>query len=150
MKRTGWLLPVFDALRAAAGDVPILPAPTAAEGARAEIRGVCVTTNGTMTTMRRSHQVASAMDQLKEMHFRHCFIRWFWNSGATAILPAMVHQGPQDFQVVSYKGLEGQDIIADVISRGAMPKARSRDPCSIRLHCAAILGLWPQNTPPAH
>jgi len=94
--------------------VPLLPAPTAAEGARAEIRGVWMTTND-MTTMRDRTKLRAAMDQLKEMHFNTVY-PVVWNSGY-AIHTSEVTRD-RKIQSFSYKGLEGQDIIADVISEG--------------------------------
>jgi len=114
MKRTRWLLPVLMLCGLLLAMVPLLPAPTAAEGARAEIRGVWMTTND-MTTMRDRTKLRAAMDQLKEMHFNTVY-PVVWNSGY-AIHTSEVTRD-RKIQSFSYKGLEGQDIIADVISEG--------------------------------
>jgi uncharacterized lipoprotein YddW (UPF0748 family) len=80
MKRTRWLLPVLMlcSLLLVVG-VPALNAPSAAQGARSEIRGVWMTTND-MTTMRDRTKLRTAMDQLKDMHFNTVY-PVVWNSG---------------------------------------------------------------------
>jgi len=114
MKRTRWLLPVLLLCGLLLAMLPLWPAPGAAQNARAEIRGVWVTTND-MTTMRDRPKLRAAMDQLQEMHFNTVY-PVVWNSGY-AIHTSEVTR-TRKLQSFSYRGLEGQDIIADVISEG--------------------------------
>ncbi len=114
MRRTRWLLPVLMLCGLLLAMVPVLPAPSAAQATRSEIRGVWMTTND-MSTMRDRTKLRAAMDQLKEMHFNTVY-PVVWNSGY-AIHTSEVTRA-RKIQSFSYKGLEGQDIVADVISEG--------------------------------
>jgi uncharacterized lipoprotein YddW (UPF0748 family) len=114
MKRSRGLLAVLMLCGLLLAMIPALPAPSPAQGNRSEIRGVWMTTND-MTTLRDRTKLRTAMDQLKDMHFNTIY-PVVWNSGY-AIHNSEVTRN-RKIQSFSYKGLEGQDILADVISQG--------------------------------
>ncbi|MCT0248312.1 glycoside hydrolase family 10 protein [Synechococcus sp. CS-205] len=114
MRRTRWLLPVLLLCGLLLAMVPALPSPSAAQGSRAEVRGVWMTTND-MTTMRDRTKLRAAMEQLNEMHVNTVY-PVVWNSGYAIHTSEVTRE--RKIQSFSYKGLEGQDIIADVISEG--------------------------------
>lgn len=80
---------------------------------RAEIRGVWLTSNDTKVLRDRT-EVQAAVGALKRLHFNTLY-PVVWNSGYT-LYPSAVTQryGIQPFV---YKGLEGQDILADLIAQ---------------------------------
>lgn len=80
---------------------------------RSEIRGVWLTSNDTIV-LRDRQKVQAAMAQLRRLNFNTVY-PVVWNAGYAMYPSAVVRQaGIQDFV---YRGLEGQDILADVIAQ---------------------------------
>jgi uncharacterized lipoprotein YddW (UPF0748 family) len=89
----------------------LMPAP--AQQPRQEIRGVWMTTND-KDILGDRHKLGDALTQLKRLNFNTIY-PVVWNSGY-AMYPSQVAQ-QREIQPFVYKGLEGQDIIADLISQ---------------------------------
>ncbi|MBD1850873.1 glycoside hydrolase family 10 protein [Leptolyngbya sp. FACHB-711] len=81
---------------------------------RSEIRGVWLTTNDTIVLRDRA-KVQDAMAQLRRLNFNTVY-PVVWNAGYALYPSAVVRQaGIQNFV---YRGLQGQDILADLIAQG--------------------------------
>jgi uncharacterized lipoprotein YddW (UPF0748 family) len=91
----------------------LLSSPAPATSFRQEIRGVWMTSNDT-DIMRDRAKLQEAISQLKQLNFNTVY-PVVWNSGYV-MYPSTVAQrtGIQNFV---YKGLEGQDILADVVAK---------------------------------
>lgn len=89
------------------------PTPATVQSLRSEIRGVWLTSNDTIV-LRDRLKLATAMTQLRQLNFNTVY-PVVWNSGYVMYPSAVVQQaGIQSFV---YRGLEGQDILADVIAQ---------------------------------
>lgn len=80
---------------------------------RQEIRGVWMTTND-KDILRDRRKVADAVSQLKQLNFNTIY-PVVWNSGY-AMYPSPVAQ-LRDIQPFVYRGLDGQDMLADLIAQ---------------------------------
>ncbi len=78
-----------------------------------EIRGVWMTTND-KDILRDRRKVADAVSQLKQLNFNTIY-PVVWNSGY-AMYPSPVAQ-QRDIQPFVYRGLDGQDMLADLIAQ---------------------------------
>ncbi|HEY9696037.1 MAG TPA: glycoside hydrolase family 10 protein [Trichocoleus sp.] len=95
--------------------VLLVSTPTGAtvQALRSEIRGVWLTSNDTLV-LRDRLKVGAAMAQLRQLNFNTVY-PVVWNSGYAMYPSTVVQQaGIQNFV---YRGLEGQDILADVIAQ---------------------------------
>ncbi len=87
--------------------------PARAQEARQEIRGVWMTTND-KDILRDRRKLGDAISQLKRLNFNTIY-PVVWNSGY-AMYPSPVAQ-QRDIQPFVYRGLDGQDMIADLIAQ---------------------------------
>ena len=87
--------------------------PAIAYQPRQEIRGVWITTND-KDILRDRHKVADAVRKLKELNFNTIY-PVIWNSGYV-MYPSPVAQ-QRNIQPFVYRGLEGQDMLADLIAQ---------------------------------
>jgi uncharacterized lipoprotein YddW (UPF0748 family) len=90
----------------------LIPAP-AQQPRREEIRGVWMTTND-KDILRDRRKLGDALTQLKRLNFNTIY-PVVWNSGYV-MYPSHVAQ-QREIQPFVYKGLDGQDIIADLIDQ---------------------------------
>ncbi len=92
---------------------PIVPSPPLNVIPRQEIRGVWLTSNDfTMFSDRK--QLGEALQQLKQLNFNTIY-PVVWNSGYV-MFPSTVAQNA-GIQPFVYRGSEGQDIVADIITQ---------------------------------
>jgi len=114
--RIGWryLLPLLFLLAFAGVGLLGEGNPAIGQMPRQEIRGVWMTSNDTVI-LRDRQKVQEAVSQLKRLNFNTIY-PVIWNSGY-ALYPSAVAQraGIQPF---IFKGLEGQDTLADLIAQG--------------------------------
>jgi len=89
-------------------------APSVAQRARQEVRGVWMTNND-MTILIDRAKVQDAMSQLNRLNFNTVY-PVAWNSGYVMYPSAVAYQA--GIQPLVFKGLEGQDMMADVIAQG--------------------------------
>ncbi len=87
--------------------------PAIGQQPRQEIRGVWMTTND-KDILRDRRKLGDAITQLKRLNFNTIY-PVVWNSGY-AMYPSPVAQ-QRDIQPFVYRGLDGQDMIADLISQ---------------------------------
>ncbi|NJK70096.1 MAG: family 10 glycosylhydrolase [Microcoleus sp. SU_5_3] len=87
--------------------------PARAQEPRQEIRGVWMTTND-KDILRDRRKLGDAIDQLKRLNFNTIY-PVVWNSGYV-MYPSPVAQ-QREIQPFVYRGLDGQDIIGDLISQ---------------------------------
>jgi uncharacterized lipoprotein YddW (UPF0748 family) len=87
--------------------------PARAQEPRQEIRGVWMTTND-KDILRDRRKLGDAIGQLKRLNFNTIY-PVVWNSGYV-MYPSPVAQ-QREIQPFVYKGLDGQDIIADLIAQ---------------------------------
>ncbi|MFM9267484.1 glycoside hydrolase family 10 protein [Tychonema sp. BBK16] len=80
---------------------------------RQEIRGVWMTTND-KDILRDKRKVADAVSKLKQLNFNTIY-PVVWNSGYV-MYPSAVAQN-KDIQPFVYRGLDGQDMLADLIAQ---------------------------------
>jgi uncharacterized lipoprotein YddW (UPF0748 family) len=80
---------------------------------RPEIRGVWMTTND-MDVLRDRNQARTAVAQLRQLNFNTLY-PVVWNAGYTFYPSAIARQ--QGIQTFTYKGMQGQDILADLITQ---------------------------------
>ena len=113
MKKFRFLLPLFFLLALLTVVVPGIPAVGQAQPGRSDIRGVWLTSND-MDTWRDRAKVQQAVAQLRQLNFNTIY-PVVWNAGY-ATYPSAVTQR-QKIQDFTYKGLEGQDILADLINQ---------------------------------
>jgi len=106
----GLLAGVFSGLLA---NLPPL-APAAQAQPAQELRGVWLTAND-MPVLRDRGRMQAAVNQLAELGFNRLYpVVW---SGDFAYYPSRVSEGRQ-LQDFTYRGLQGQDILAELISAG--------------------------------
>jgi uncharacterized lipoprotein YddW (UPF0748 family) len=87
--------------------------PAIAQQPRQEIRGVWMTTND-KDILRDRRKLGDAVSKLKRLNFNTIY-PVVWNSGY-AMYPSYVAQ-QRDIQPFVYRGLDGQDMIADLIAQ---------------------------------
>jgi uncharacterized lipoprotein YddW (UPF0748 family) len=95
---TAWLLP---------WSPPALSQPE-------ELRGVWLTAND-MPVLRDRERMQATVNQLAELQFNRLYVV-VWNGGM-AYYPSLVSEG-RGFQSFTYRGLQGQDVIGELISAG--------------------------------
>ncbi len=105
----GWLLTGLLANLPAARALP--PPPPPAPGPAREIRGVWLTSND-MGTLRDRARLGEAVNQLGRLHFNSLY-PVVWNGGY-AYYPSAVTER-RNIQSFTFRGLQGQDILADLI-----------------------------------
>jgi len=103
-----WLLVVVPATP---GDTEPVPPPALAQN---EIRGVWLTGND-MGTLRSRPRLQAALGELSRLNFNTIY-PVVWNGGYAYHTSAVTRQ--RKIQSFSFKGLEGQDLLADVIKEG--------------------------------
>ena len=99
-----------------------LPQPAKAEPAKTEpaktvpteLRGVWLTAND-MPVLRDRTRMQATLDQLADLRFNRLYAV-VWNGGM-AYYPSQVSEGRQ-FQNFTYRGLQGQDVIGELITAG--------------------------------
>lgn len=91
-----------------------LPAPSRTQPLRQELRGVWMTAND-MPTLRDRQRLGLALDQLSRLGFNTIY-PVVWNSGLTYYPSAAM--GRRGFQSFTFRGLQGQDLLAEVIAQG--------------------------------
>ena len=79
-----------------------------------ELRGVWLTAND-MPVLRDRERMQATLDQLAALHFNRLYVV-VWNGGM-AYYPSQVSEG-RGFQAFSYRGLQGQDVIGELIAAG--------------------------------
>ena len=89
-----------------------LPQPARAEPT--ELRGVWLTAND-MPVLRDRTRMQATLDQLADLRFNRLYAV-VWNGGM-AYYPSQVSEGRQ-FQNFTYRGLQGQDVIGELIAAG--------------------------------
>jgi uncharacterized lipoprotein YddW (UPF0748 family) len=107
----GWLLALMVGLPSPAA--PPAPAPSTSAAGPSEIRGVWMTAND-MATVRDRARLQKAIEELGQANFNTLY-PVVWN-GSFAYYPSAVTERRR-IQNFTYKGLEGQDILADLISQ---------------------------------
>lgn len=111
---TRWLLPALFLLSLMAVLMASAFVPTVAQYPRQEIRGVWMTTNDT-DILRDHAKLQDAVGQLARLHFNTIY-PVVWNAGYAMYPSTVVQQaGIQSFV---YRGIQGQDILADLIAQG--------------------------------
>ena len=95
---------------ARAEPVKTVPAKTV----QAELRGVWLTAND-MPVLRDRTRMQATLDQLADLRFNRLYAV-VWNGGM-AYYPSQVSEGRQ-FQNFTYRGLQGQDVIGELIAAG--------------------------------
>jgi uncharacterized lipoprotein YddW (UPF0748 family) len=94
-------------------NLPVTPSTSPTVIPRQEIRGVWMTSNDfTMFSDRK--QLGQALQQLKQLNFNTIY-PVVWNSGYV-MYPSTVAQNAE-IQPFIYRGAEGQDIVADIITQ---------------------------------
>ncbi|MBW4659261.1 MAG: glycoside hydrolase family 10 protein [Drouetiella hepatica Uher 2000/2452] len=88
--------------------------PAIAQLPRQEIRGVWMTSNDT-AILRDRQKMQDAVSQLKRLNFNTIY-PVVWNSGYALYPSATAQQA--EIQPFVFKGLEGQDILAELIAQG--------------------------------
>lgn len=88
--------------------------PTVAQQSRQEIRGVWMTTNDT-DILRDQSKMQDAVNQLARLNFNTIY-PVVWNAGY-ALYPSPIVQ-QMGIQPFVYRGIQGQDILADLIAQG--------------------------------
>jgi len=116
MPRNPWRLPILVLLTAILTLLVAmaLPAPSRTQPLRPELRGVWMTAND-MPTLRDRQRLGLALDQLSRLGFNTIY-PVVWNSGTTYYPSAAM--GRRGFQSFTFKGLQGQDLLAEVIAQG--------------------------------
>ncbi|WNZ22002.1 family 10 glycosylhydrolase [Leptolyngbya sp. NK1-12] len=111
---TRWLLPALFLLSLMAVLMASAFVPTVAQYPRQEIRGVWMTTNDT-DILRDHAKLQDAVGQLARLNFNTIY-PVVWNAGYAMYPSTVVQQaGIQSFV---YRGIQGQDILADLIAQG--------------------------------
>ncbi|WP_263975504.1 family 10 glycosylhydrolase [Leptolyngbya sp. 7M] len=109
-----WLLPALFLLSLMAVLMASAFVPTVAQYPRQEIRGVWMTTNDT-DILRDHAKLQDAVGQLARLNFNTIY-PVVWNAGYAMYPSTVVQQaGIQSFV---YRGIQGQDILADLIAQG--------------------------------
>ncbi len=93
--------------------IPGIPSAAVSQSVRPEIRGVWMTGND-MPTLRDREKMHAAVAQLSQLNFNTIY-PVVWNGGY-AYYPSSVTQRLK-IQSFTYKGLDGQDILADLIAQ---------------------------------
>ncbi len=94
--------------------LPLLSPPAKAQAQPEELRGVWLTAND-MPVLRDRGRMQAAVDQLAELGFNRLY-PVVWNGGF-AYYPSRVSEARQ-LQDFTFRGLQGQDILAELISAG--------------------------------
>lgn len=94
--------------------LPLLSPAAKAQDQPEELRGVWLTAND-MPVLRDRSRMQAAVDQLAELGFNRLY-PVVWNGGF-AYYPSRVSEARQ-LQDFSFRGLQGQDILAELISAG--------------------------------
>ncbi len=100
-----------------AGPQPGLAQPSSAQPPpvqRTELRGVWLTAND-MPVLRDRSRMQATVNQLADLQFNRLYVV-VWNGGM-AYYPSRVSEGRQ-LQDFTYRGLQGQDIVAELIAAG--------------------------------
>lgn len=92
--------------------------PGMAQSARPEIRGVWMTSND-MDVLRDRRKVQEAIGQLRQLNLNTIY-PVVWNAGYTFYPSAVAQQ--QGIQAFTYKGIDGQDILADLTTQAHAQK----------------------------
>lgn len=85
-----------------------------AQAAQQELRGVWLTAND-MPVLRDRQRMQATVDQLADLRFNRLYVV-VWNGGM-AYYPSDLSEG-RGYQNFSYRGLQGQDVIGEVIAAG--------------------------------
>jgi uncharacterized lipoprotein YddW (UPF0748 family) len=81
-----------------------------------ELRGVWLTAND-MPVLRDRERMQATVDQLADLHFNRLYVV-VWNGGM-AYYPSQLSES-SGFQSFTYRGLQGQDVIGELISAGRL------------------------------
>ena len=92
----------------------MLPWGQPVQGQQQELRGVWLTAND-MPVLRDRERMQATVDQLAELQFNRLYVV-VWNGGM-AYYPSQLSES-RGFQSFSYRGLQGQDVIGELITAG--------------------------------
>ncbi|MDX2243669.1 MAG: glycoside hydrolase family 10 protein [Leptolyngbyaceae cyanobacterium bins.302] len=113
MQKFRCLLPILFLLTWLVVAILGISSPAVSQQPRSEIRGVWMTSND-MDTLRDRAKVQQAVSQLRQLNFNTIY-PVVWNAGYATYLSAVTQR--QKIQSFTYSGLEGQDILADLIAQ---------------------------------
>ncbi|EKQ69438.1 hypothetical protein OsccyDRAFT_2066 [Leptolyngbyaceae cyanobacterium JSC-12] len=115
MRKLRFLLPLLFLFIAALSLTILIGTPISAvsQQPRPEIRGVWMTSND-MDTLRDRTKVQEAVRQLRRLNFNTIY-PVVWNAGYTTYPSAIAQR--QRIQSFTYRGTDGQDILADLIAQ---------------------------------
>ncbi|MBW0166010.1 MAG: family 10 glycosylhydrolase [Vulcanococcus sp.] len=102
------------ALAAALLSAWLLPWGQPVQGQQQELRGVWLTAND-MPVLRDRERMQATVDQLAELQFNRLYVV-VWNGGM-AYYPSQLSES-RGFQSFTYRGLQGQDVIGELIQAG--------------------------------
>jgi uncharacterized lipoprotein YddW (UPF0748 family) len=102
------------ALAAALLSAWLLPWGQPVQGQQQELRGVWLTAND-MPVLRDRERMQATVDQLAELQFNRLYVV-VWNGGM-AYYPSQLSES-RGFQSFTYRGLQGQDVIGELINAG--------------------------------
>jgi uncharacterized lipoprotein YddW (UPF0748 family) len=114
LRRLRFLLPIVFIVAWLLVMIAGTPSPAASQSVQKEIRGVWMTSND-MGTLRDRSRMQAAVTQLNQLNFNTIY-PVVWNGGY-AYYPSAVTER-QKIQSFTYKGLDGQDILAELIAQG--------------------------------
>ncbi len=92
----------------------LLPWSPPVQGQQQELRGVWLTAND-MPVLRDRERMQATVDQLAELQFNRLYVV-VWNGGM-AYYPSQLSES-RGFQSFTYRGLQGQDVIGELINAG--------------------------------
>ena len=92
----------------------MLPWSQPVQGQQQELRGVWLTAND-MPVLRDRERMQATVDQLAELQFNRLYVV-VWNGGM-AYYPSQLSES-RGFQSFTYRGLQGQDVIGELIQAG--------------------------------
>ena len=92
----------------------MLPWGEPVQGQQQELRGVWLTAND-MPVLRDRERMQATVDQLAELQFNRLYVV-VWNGGM-AYYPSQLSES-RGFQSFTYRGLQGQDVIGELINAG--------------------------------
>ena len=92
----------------------MLPWGEPVQGQQQELRGVWLTAND-MPVLRDRERMQATVDQLAELQFNRLYVV-VWNGGM-AYYPSQLSES-RGFQSFTYRGLQGQDVIGELIQAG--------------------------------
>ncbi|MBM5796030.1 MAG: glycoside hydrolase family 10 protein, partial [Cyanobacteria bacterium M_surface_7_m2_037] len=84
------------------------------QGQQQELRGVWLTAND-MPVLRDRERMQATLDQLAALQFNRLYVV-VWNGGM-AYYPSQLSES-RGFQTFTYRGLQGQDVIGELINAG--------------------------------